>query len=87
MFCGSHGEWQSVCVSYRNVCVCVQWVVTEQSCSCYSRVVVPLYDTLGPDAVTYIINLGASVRGEGLQRTVRLFSLCSVRVCGGVSGL
>ena len=34
--------------------------MTEQSCNCYSRVVVPLYDTLGPEAVSYIINLGES---------------------------
>ena len=33
-----------------------QWVVTEQSCNYYSRVLVPLYDTLGAEAVAYIIN-------------------------------
>lgn len=33
-----------------------EWVVVEQSCNSYSRVLVPLYDTLGPDAVSYIIN-------------------------------
>lgn len=36
----------------------LQWVVAEQAANCYSRVVVPLYDTLGPEAVSYIINLG-----------------------------
>lgn len=35
---------------------CAEWVVTEQSCNAYSRVVVPLYDTLGKDAVTHILN-------------------------------
>lgn len=35
---------------------CVEWVVTEQSCNCYSRILVPLYDTLGPEAITYIMN-------------------------------
>lgn len=40
-----------------SLCSC-QWVVSQQSCNCYSRVIVPLYDTLGPDAVSYIINLG-----------------------------
>jgi len=34
----------------------LQWVVVEQSCNCFSRVLVPLYDTLGPEAVSYIIN-------------------------------
>ena len=36
----------------------LQWVVVEQSCNCFSRVLVPLYDTLGPEAVSYIINQG-----------------------------
>ena len=34
----------------------LQWVVAEQSCNYYSRVLVPLYDTLGSEAVAYIIN-------------------------------
>jgi long-chain acyl-CoA synthetase len=33
-----------------------EWVVAEQSCNYYSRVLVPLYDTLGAEAVAYIIN-------------------------------
>ncbi|XP_063985043.1 long-chain-fatty-acid--CoA ligase 5 isoform X1 [Diachasmimorpha longicaudata] len=33
-----------------------EWVLTEQACYTYSLVVVPLYDTLGPDACAYIIN-------------------------------
>ncbi|XP_008560358.1 long-chain-fatty-acid--CoA ligase 5 isoform X2 [Microplitis demolitor] len=33
-----------------------EWVLTEQACYTYSMVVVPLYDTLGPDACAYIIN-------------------------------
>ncbi|XP_043281122.1 long-chain-fatty-acid--CoA ligase 1 isoform X2 [Venturia canescens] len=35
---------------------CPEWILTEQACYCYSLVVVPLYDTLGPDACAYIIN-------------------------------
>ncbi|XP_065883666.1 long-chain-fatty-acid--CoA ligase 1-like [Dysidea avara] len=35
---------------------CIEWVVTEQACSAYSMIVVPLYDTLGSEAVEYIIN-------------------------------
>ncbi|KAL5484650.1 hypothetical protein EMCRGX_G021180 [Ephydatia muelleri] len=35
---------------------CVEWVVTELSCNMFSRVSVPLYDTLGPEAATFIIN-------------------------------
>ncbi|KAI3701985.1 hypothetical protein L6452_27532 [Arctium lappa] len=33
-----------------------EWLVVDHACSAYSYVSVPLYDTLGPDAVKYIIN-------------------------------
>ncbi|KAB0406381.1 hypothetical protein E2I00_001850 [Balaenoptera physalus] len=33
-----------------------QWVIIEQGCFAYSMVIVPLYDTLGTEAITYIIN-------------------------------
>ncbi|XP_068952100.1 long-chain-fatty-acid--CoA ligase 1 isoform X1 [Petaurus breviceps papuanus] len=33
-----------------------EWVIIEQGCFAYSMVVVPLYDTLGNEAITYIIN-------------------------------
>ncbi|KAJ6668627.1 hypothetical protein lerEdw1_012109 [Lerista edwardsae] len=33
-----------------------EWVIIEQGCYSYSLVVVPLYDTLGTDAITYIVN-------------------------------
>lgn len=35
----------------------VEWTVAEQACNGYSMVVVPLYDTLGPQAMKYIIEL------------------------------
>ncbi|XP_078659799.1 long-chain-fatty-acid--CoA ligase 1-like isoform X1 [Branchiostoma floridae x Branchiostoma belcheri] len=34
----------------------VEWTVTEQACNMYNMVVVPLYDTLGPQAITFIVN-------------------------------
>ncbi|XP_012499461.1 PREDICTED: long-chain-fatty-acid--CoA ligase 1 isoform X1 [Propithecus coquereli] len=34
----------------------VQWVIIEQGCFAYSMVIVPLYDTLGAEAITYIVN-------------------------------
>ncbi|CAI8013955.1 Long-chain-fatty-acid--CoA ligase 5 [Geodia barretti] len=34
----------------------IDWVVTEQSCNYYSRVLVPLYDTLGAEALVHILN-------------------------------
>ena len=33
---------------------CADWVLVDSACSAYSMVSVPLYDTLGPDAVRYI---------------------------------
>jgi len=33
-----------------------EWVICKEACSMFSMVYVPLYDTLGPDACTYIIN-------------------------------
>ncbi|XP_022138276.1 long chain acyl-CoA synthetase 6, peroxisomal-like [Momordica charantia] len=33
-----------------------EWLVVDHACSAYSYVSVPLYDTLGPDAVKYIVN-------------------------------
>ncbi|XP_077000644.1 long-chain-fatty-acid--CoA ligase 1 isoform X4 [Tamandua tetradactyla] len=33
-----------------------EWVIIEQGCFAYSMVIVPLYDTLGEDAITYIVN-------------------------------
>ncbi|GAV74797.1 AMP-binding domain-containing protein [Cephalotus follicularis] len=33
-----------------------EWLIVDHACSAYSFVSVPLYDTLGPDAVKYIVN-------------------------------
>uniref|UniRef100_A0A3Q3WZ38 Long-chain-fatty-acid--CoA ligase n=1 Tax=Mola mola TaxID=94237 RepID=A0A3Q3WZ38_MOLML len=33
-----------------------EWIISELACYTYSMVVVPLYDTLGPDAIQFIIN-------------------------------
>ena len=35
-----------------------QWVLVEQACNLYSLSIIPLYDTLGPEACVYIINQG-----------------------------
>eukprot|EP00462_Mataza_sp_D1_P025650 CAMPEP_0175138146 /NCGR_PEP_ID=MMETSP0087-20121206/10188_1 /TAXON_ID=136419 /ORGANISM="Unknown Unknown, Strain D1" /LENGTH=963 /DNA_ID=CAMNT_0016421019 /DNA_START=360 /DNA_END=3251 /DNA_ORIENTATION=+ len=35
---------------------CPDWVIAAEACNAYSLVTVPLYDTLGPDAVEYIVN-------------------------------
>ncbi|NXQ93140.1 ACSL5 ligase, partial [Sagittarius serpentarius] len=33
-----------------------EWIISEYACYTYSMVAVPLYDTLGPEAITYIVN-------------------------------
>lgn len=33
-----------------------EWIIVDHACSAYSYISVPLYDTLGPDAVWYIVN-------------------------------
>uniref|UniRef100_A0A2C9WB40 Long-chain-fatty-acid--CoA ligase n=1 Tax=Manihot esculenta TaxID=3983 RepID=A0A2C9WB40_MANES len=33
-----------------------EWLIVDHACSAYSYISVPLYDTLGPDAVKYITN-------------------------------
>uniref|UniRef100_A0A7N0SYH7 Long-chain-fatty-acid--CoA ligase n=1 Tax=Kalanchoe fedtschenkoi TaxID=63787 RepID=A0A7N0SYH7_KALFE len=36
-----------------------EWMIVDHACSAYSFISVPLYDTLGPDAVKYIVNHAA----------------------------
>lgn len=45
-------------------CLCVQWTLGELACYTYSLVSVPLYDTLGTEAIVYIIEKG---RAAGLH--------------------
>lgn len=33
-----------------------EWIIIDHACAAYSYVSVPLYDTLGPDAVQFIVN-------------------------------
>ncbi|XWS58192.1 hypothetical protein CRYUN_Cryun08bG0013600 [Craigia yunnanensis] len=33
-----------------------EWLVVDHACAAYSYISVPLYDTLGPDAVKYVVN-------------------------------
>ncbi|KAL7132145.1 hypothetical protein ABFS83_12G052200 [Erythranthe nasuta] len=33
-----------------------EWVIVDHACSAYSLISVPLYDTLGPESVKYIVN-------------------------------
>ncbi|KAK9289045.1 hypothetical protein L1049_017516 [Liquidambar formosana] len=36
-----------------------EWMIVDHACSAYSFISVPLYDTLGPDAVNFIVNHAA----------------------------
>ena len=45
---------------------CPEWILTEQGAYCYSMVIVPLYDTLGPDACAYIIKQGINFSRSSL---------------------
>ncbi|KAB1204085.1 Long chain acyl-CoA synthetase 6, peroxisomal [Morella rubra] len=36
-----------------------EWLIMDHTCSAYSFISVPLYDTLGPDAVQYVVNHAA----------------------------
>lgn len=36
----------------------LQWVITELACYTFSMALVPLYDTLGLEAMVHILNLG-----------------------------
>uniref|UniRef100_A0A671LRI1 Arachidonate--CoA ligase n=1 Tax=Sinocyclocheilus anshuiensis TaxID=1608454 RepID=A0A671LRI1_9TELE len=38
-----------------------EWIIAELACYTYSMVAVPLYDTLGPEALVFIINRGTSI--------------------------
>lgn len=40
---------------------CPEWILTEQAAYCFSMVVVPLYDTLGPESCAFIINQGMKI--------------------------
>nr|XP_043623377.1 long chain acyl-CoA synthetase 6, peroxisomal-like [Erigeron canadensis] len=72
-----------------------EWLVVDHACSAYSYISVPLYDTLGPDAVKFIVNHSSAQAifcvPETLQTILSFLSeIPSVRlivVVGGVDEL
>ncbi|XVF63164.1 hypothetical protein PTKIN_Ptkin09bG0066500 [Pterospermum kingtungense] len=69
-----------------------EWLIVDHACSAYSLVSVPLYDTLGPDAVKYIVR-HADVKAifcipETLKSLLSFLSeipsVCLVVVVGGL---
>ncbi|KAD6795567.1 hypothetical protein E3N88_06463 [Mikania micrantha] len=72
-----------------------EWMIVDHACSAYSYVSVPLYDTLGPDAVKYIVN-HSSIQAifcvpQTLQSLLSFLSeipsVCLIVVVGGVDEL
>ncbi|GFP84010.1 long chain acyl-coa synthetase 7 peroxisomal [Phtheirospermum japonicum] len=71
-----------------------EWLVVDHACSAYSFVTVPLYDTLGPEAVKYIVNHAAVRALFCVPQTLSILmtflsEIPSVRlivVVGGVDG-
>jgi len=49
-----------------------EWFISEMSCNYYNNISVPLYDTLGPDSVEYVINHAevrvVSCSGESIEQ-------------------
>lgn len=39
-----------------------QWIISELACYTYSMAVVPLYETLGLEAMVHILNLGEKTK-------------------------
>ena len=55
---GSAALLSALCSPFPPTCVSPQWIIAELACYTYSMVVIPLYDTLGPGAIRYIIDTG-----------------------------
>lgn len=51
----SHGIPKGACVGIYFINR-PEWMIVDHACSAYSYISVPLYDTLGPDAVKFIVN-------------------------------
>ncbi|XP_062988731.1 long-chain-fatty-acid--CoA ligase 5 isoform X2 [Elgaria multicarinata webbii] len=47
---------QRPCMKVSEEDVMYRWIISELACYTYSMVAVPLYDTLGPEAIVFIIN-------------------------------
>lgn len=60
------------------------WVLVEAACVSYSIVTVPLYDTLGPDAVRYISN-HAELRAVACSIALLPTLLPNLQACPSIS--
>lgn len=69
-----------------------EWVIVDHACSAYSYISVPLYDTLGPDAVKYIVNHSSAQAVFCVPQTLHILlsflsEISSVRLIVVVGGL
>ena len=60
------------------------WVLVEAACVSYSIITVPLYDTLGPDAVRYISN-HAELRAVACSIALLPTLLPNLQACPSIS--
>lgn len=65
------------------ICFPSQWTISELGCYTYSLVAVPLYDTLGREAISYIINKGTTQTSSAAPSYIgntrgQLNAVCSV---------
>lgn len=58
---------------------CPEWILSEQASYCYSMVIVPLYDTLGADACSFIIKQGKHII-EGSKWKINLESVLTAEI-------
>ncbi|XAR52595.1 Long-chain-fatty-acid--CoA ligase [Bertholletia excelsa] len=69
-----------------------EWLIVDHACSAYSYISVPLYDTIGPDAVKYIVNHAdieaifcvPSTLNALLSFLSEISSVCLIVVVGGM---
>lgn len=69
-----------------------EWLIVDHACSAYSYISVPLYDTLGPDAVKYIVNHSSAQAIFCVPQTLHILlsflsEIPSVRLIVVVGGL
>lgn len=69
-----------------------EWVIVDHACSAYSYISVPLYDTLGPDAVKYVVNPSSAQAVFCVPQTLHILlsflsEIPSVRLIVVVGGL
>uniref|UniRef100_A0A8C0FCC2 Long-chain-fatty-acid--CoA ligase n=1 Tax=Bubo bubo TaxID=30461 RepID=A0A8C0FCC2_BUBBB len=58
-----------------------EWIISEYACYTYSMVAVPLYDTLGPEAIVYIVNKASCLLNRLLKCNSFSIADISIVIC------